>query len=141
MPKDQEQIRISRYLASYKLADLFLDTWPYNAGTTAADALWAGLPVLTMMGQSFASRVAASLLNAIELPELITNTQEQYEALAIDLALNPNKLTNIKNKLASNRFTTPLFDTPLFAKNLEAAYSEMYERYRTDLEPDHIVIS
>jgi predicted O-linked N-acetylglucosamine transferase (SPINDLY family) len=130
-----------QYLARYRVCDLFLDTFPYNAGTTASDALWTGLPVLTMMGQSFASRVAASLLNSIGLPELITNTQEEYEALAIDLALNPNKLTNIKNKLANNRFTTPLFDTPLFTQNLEAAYSEMYERYQTDLEPDHIVIA
>ena len=92
------------------------------------------------MGQSFASRVAASLLNAIELPELITNSQEEYEALAIDLALNPTKLTNIKNKLANNRFTTPLFDTPLFAQNLETAYIKMMERYQSDLEPDHISI-
>ena len=129
------------HLARHRLADLFLDTFPYNAHTTASDALWAGLPVLTRMGKSFASRVAASLLNAVGLPEIITSTQEEYEALAIDLALNPNKLTNIKNKLASNRFTTPLFDTPLFTQNLEAAYCEMYERYQTDLEPDHIVIS
>ena len=129
-----------QYLARYRVCDLFLDTFPYNAGTTASDALWTGLPVLTMMGQSFASRVAASLLNAIELPELITNTQEEYEALAIDLALNPTKLTNIKNKLANNRFTTPLFDTPLFAQNLETAYIKMMERYQSDLEPDHISI-
>jgi predicted O-linked N-acetylglucosamine transferase (SPINDLY family) len=93
-----------------------------------------------MMGQSFASRVAASLLGAIELPELITNTQEEYEALAIELAKNPKKLADIKLKLAKNRLTTPLFDTPLFTQNLEAAYSEMYERYQSDLKPDHIVI-
>jgi predicted O-linked N-acetylglucosamine transferase (SPINDLY family) len=128
------------YLARYRACDLFLDTFPYNAGTTASDALWAGLPTLTMMGKSFASRMAASLLNAIGLPELITNTQEEYEALAIELAMNPNKLTDIKNKLASNRLTTPLFDTPLFTKNLEVAYSKMYERYQDDLQPDHITI-
>jgi len=128
------------YLARYKACDLFLDTFPYNAGTTASDALWAGLPVLTLMGRSFASRVAASLLNAVGLPELITSTQEEYEALAIELALNPHKLADIKLKLAKNRLTTPLFDTPLFTKNLESAYTKMYERYQTDLEPDQIAI-
>jgi predicted O-linked N-acetylglucosamine transferase (SPINDLY family) len=92
------------------------------------------------MGQSFASRVAASLLNAICLPELIATSQEEYEALAIELALNPQKLAEIKLKLANNRLTTPLFDTPLFAKNLEAAYLKMYERYQADLQPDHISI-
>ncbi|QWD77731.1 glycosyltransferase family 41 protein [Polynucleobacter sp. MWH-Svant-W18] len=130
----------AEHLARHNQADLFLDTFPYNAHTTASDALWAGLPVLTMMGQSFASRVAASLLNAIDLPELITNTQEQYEALAIELARNPQKLTDIKLKLANNRLTTPLFDTPLFTKNLEAAYIKMYERYQADLQPEHISI-
>jgi predicted O-linked N-acetylglucosamine transferase (SPINDLY family) len=128
------------YLARYKACDLFLDTAPYNGGTTASDALWTGLPVLTLMGESFASRVAASLLNAIGLPELITNTQEEYEALAIELAIHPHKLADIKLKLAKNRLTTPLFDTPLFTKNLEAAYIKMYERYQDDLEPDHITI-
>ena len=129
------------HLSRYALADLFLDTHPYNAHTTALDSLKAGVPVLTLMGQSFASRVAASLLNAIGLPELITNTQEEYEALAIDLAMNPQKLTDIKLKLAKNRLTTPLFDTPLFTKNLEAAYIKMIEQYQADLEPEHISIT
>jgi predicted O-linked N-acetylglucosamine transferase (SPINDLY family) len=133
MPKEE-------YLARYQTCDLFLDTFPYNAGTTGSDALWAGLPILTLTGESFASRMAASLLNAIDLPELITSTQEEYEALAIELGLNPNKLADIKLKLANNRLTTPLFDTPLFAKNIEAAYIKMMERYQADLEPDHIVI-
>ena len=93
------------------------------------------------MGRSFASRMAASLLNAIGLPELITNTQEEYEALAIELAQNPQKLAEIKLKLTNNRLITPLFDTPLFTKNLEDAYIKMYERYQADLEPDHIVIT
>jgi predicted O-linked N-acetylglucosamine transferase (SPINDLY family) len=123
-----ERISTQDYLARYRVCDLFLDTFPYNAGTTASDALWTGLPVLTLMGQSFASRVAASLLNAIGLPELITNTQEEYEALAIELATNPQKLVEIKLKLVNNRMTTPLFDTPLFTKNLEAAYIKMHER-------------
>jgi predicted O-linked N-acetylglucosamine transferase (SPINDLY family) len=115
------------YLSRYRVCDLFLDTFPYNAGTTASDALWTGLPILTRMGRSFASRVAASLLNAIGLPELITSTQEEYEAFAIELAVNPNKLAEIKLKLANNRLTTPLFDTPLFTKNLEATYIKMYK--------------
>jgi predicted O-linked N-acetylglucosamine transferase (SPINDLY family) len=85
------------------------------------------------MGNSFASRVAASLLNAIGLPELITHTQEEYEALAIALANNPEKLAALKQKLASNRLTTPLFDTPQFTKDLERAYIQMYERYQADL--------
>ena len=136
-----ESIPVEEYLARYQICDLFLDTFPYNAGTTASDALWAGLPVLTRMGQSFASRMAASLLNAIGLSELITNTQEEYEALAIELALNPKKLADIKLKLAYNRLTTPLFDTPLFAKNLEAAYIKMMDRYRDDLQPDHFSIA
>ena len=135
-----ERLPIEEHLARHRQADLFLDTFPYNAHTTTSDALWVGLPVLTLMGQSFASRVAASLLNAIGLPELITNTQEEYEALAIELALNPHKLADIKVKLAKNRLATPLFDTPLFAKNLENAYIEMHGRYHAGLEPDHIVI-
>ena len=113
---------------------------PYNAHTTTLDALWAGLPVLTCMGESFASRVAASVLNAIELPELVTTTQEQYEAKAIELATNPAKLRAIKDKLERNRLTTALFDTPRFTKHIEAAYTQMYERYQTDLPPDHIYI-
>ena len=128
------------HLARHKVADLFLDTLPYNAHTTASDALWTGLPVLTCMGKSFASRVAASLLNAIELPELITTTQEQYEAKAIELATNPEKLKAIKHKLERNRFTTALFDTPRFTKHIQAAYKQMYERYQADLPPNNIYV-
>jgi len=129
------------HLARYALADIFLDTHPYNAHTTAVDSLKSGIPVLTLVGRSFASRVAASLLDAIGLPELITNTQEEYEALAIELATNPQKLVEIKLKLVNNRMTTPLFDTPLFTKNLEAAYIKMMDRYHKNLEPDHITIA
>jgi predicted O-linked N-acetylglucosamine transferase (SPINDLY family) len=136
-----DRVSLSEHLARHRQADLFLDTYPYNAHTTTSDALWAGLPVLTLMGRSFASRVAASLLNAIGLPELITTTQEEYEALAIDLALNSNKLTDIKNKLKANRLIAPLFDTPLFTKNIETAYIKMMERHQADLKPDHMVIS
>lgn len=128
------------YLARYKTVDLFLDTWPYNAGTTASDALWAGLPVLTLAGKSFANRVASSLLTAIGLPELIAYSQEQYETLAIELATNPLKLGNIANKLSLNRETAPLFDTPSFTRNIELAYSEMYERYKTEMPLDNIYV-
>ena len=131
---------LPEHLARHKAADLFLDTFHCNAHTTASDALWAGLPVLTCMGESFASRVAASLLYAIELPELVTKTQVDYEALAIDLATNQVKLKGIKDKLESNRLTTPLFNTALFTKHIEVAYTEMYERYQADLLPDHIYI-
>ena len=135
-----ERMPLSEHLARHRQADLFLDTFPYNAHTTTSDALWTGLPVLTLMGNSFASRVAASLLNAIGLPELISNSQEEYEALAIELASNPQKLIALKQKLASNRLTTPLFDTPQFTKGLEQAYIQMYERYQADLPPDHLVL-
>jgi len=135
-----EHIPADEYLARYRTCDLFLDTYPYNAGTTASDALWTGLPVLTLMGKSFASRVAGSLLNAIGLSQLITTNQEEYEALAVELAKSPQKLEIIKHKLANNRLTTPLFDAPLFAKNLEAVYIKMYERYQAGSQPDHISI-
>ena len=134
------RIPLPEHLARHKLADLFLDTLPYNAHTTASDALWAGLPVLTCLGETFAGRVGASLLNAIRLPELITTTPEAYEQMAIDLASHPEKMAVIKRKLADNRLTTPLFDTALFTKHIEAAYAAMYERYQAGLAPDHIVV-
>ena len=99
-----------------------------------------GLPVLTCLGDSFVSRVAASLLNSVNLPELITNSAEEYESLAIELATNPDKLKAIKEKLASNLSTAPLYDTKLFTKNLESAYTQMYERYYEGLKPDHIYV-
>jgi predicted O-linked N-acetylglucosamine transferase (SPINDLY family) len=135
------QMSVADHLARHRLADLFLDTLPYNAHTTASDALWAGLPVLTCRGQTFAGRVAASLLNAIHLPELITTTLEDYERMAIELASNAEKLARIRRKLADNRLTTPLFDTKRFAKNIEAAYTAMYERHHAGLTPEHIVIT
>jgi protein O-GlcNAc transferase len=128
----------SDHLARHRLADLFLDTLPYNAHTTASDALWAGLPVLTRTGETFAGRVATSLLNAIDLSELVTRTREEYENLAIKLATHPEKLALIKDKLARNRLTTPLFDTELFTRHIESAYKKMYERYQAGLPPDHI---
>jgi len=128
------------HLARHRLADLFLDTLPSNAHTTASDALWAGLPVLTCLGATFAGRVAASLLNAIGLPELITKTPETYEQMAIELATHPERLAVIKHKLAENRLTTPLFDTKLFTKHIEAAYTAMHERNQAGLAPDHIMV-
>ena len=117
------RVSMPEHLARQQLADLFLDTFPYNAHTSASDALWAGLPVLTCIGETFSGRVAASLLNAIRLPELITTTLEAYEQMAVDLAAYPEKLAAIKHKLAENRLTTPLFDTKLFTKHIEAAYA------------------
>jgi protein O-GlcNAc transferase len=129
---------IADHLARHRLADLFLDTLPYNAITTATDALWAGLPILTQIGGTFGGRVGASLLNAIGLTELITTTRDEYEKMAIDLATNRERLAAMTAKLAANRPTMPLFDTPLFTRSLEAAYKTMYERYQRGLPSDHI---
>jgi predicted O-linked N-acetylglucosamine transferase (SPINDLY family) len=126
------------HLARYRLADLFIDTLPYNAHTTACDSLWAGLPVLTCAGESFASRVAASLLTTIGLPELVTDSHEAYEALALELATHPDKLAAIRQKLADNRLTTPLFDTQRLARDMEKLFSTMYERYQNGLAPETI---
>ena len=131
---------LPEHLARQRVADLFLDTRPYNAHATALDALWAGLPVLTCLGEGFAGRVAASLLNAIELPELITVTPAQYENLAVQLAANPQHLQEIRQKLARNRLKTPLFDTKAFTRHLEAAYTKIHERYRANLPPEHIYV-
>jgi predicted O-linked N-acetylglucosamine transferase (SPINDLY family) len=135
------RLPVPEYLARYRTADLYLDTLPYNAGTTASDALWAGLPVLTRMGESFAARVAASLLHDIGLPELVTSTQEQYEATAIELASNPGRLAEIKDRLHRNRLEMPLFDTEGFTRHLENAYTQIYERYQADLSPEHIYVA
>ena len=134
-----ERLPLPEHLARHQLADLFLDTLPCNAHTTASDALWAGLPVLTCLGETFAGRVAASLLSAIGLPELVT-TEDAYEDMAIDLARHPEKLTLIKRTLAANRLTAPLFDTARFTGHIEAAYTAMHERHQAGLPPDHIVV-
>ena len=135
-----KRLSLPDHLARHGLADLFLDTLPYNAHTTASDALWAGLPVLTQMGETFAGRVAASLLKAVDLPELITATPQAYENLAIELANSPEKFAAIRQKLANNRLTTPLFDTKLITRHIEAGYTAMYERYQAGLPPDHIYV-
>jgi protein O-GlcNAc transferase len=129
------------HLARHALADLFLDTLPCNAHTTASDALWAGLPLLTCMGGAFSGRVAASLLNTIGLPELVTTTREDYERTAVELASSPEKLALVRAKLASNRSSAPLFDTKLFTQHLETAYRAMIDRYRANLDPDHIDVA
>jgi predicted O-linked N-acetylglucosamine transferase (SPINDLY family) len=129
------------HLARHRSADLFLDTLPYNAHTTASDALWSGLPVLTCTGEAFASRVAASLLSAAGLPELITTTPAEFEALAIAIASDRARIEQARAKLLANRPTAPLFDTPRFARHIEAAYAEMYERHLAGAPPDHIVVA
>ena len=126
------------YLARYRVVDLFLDTFPYNAGTTASDALWIGVPVLTMAGESFASRVASSILSAVELPELITYSTLEYEQKAIELAQDFSKLVEVKEKLLNNKNNTRLFDTPNFTSSLERAYSEIYSRYQKGLPVEHV---
>lgn len=133
MPPDE-------HLARHRCADLFLDTLPYNAHTTASDALWAGLPLLTCMGDTFAGRVAASLLGAIGLPELVTSSQTDYERLAIELATQPDRLAALRRKLADNRLTTPLFDTARFTRHLEQAYAAMHARRKAGQRPGHIVV-
>ena len=126
------------YLARYCSADLFLDTLPYNAGTTASDALWMGLPVITCCGDAFASRVAGSLMHAVGLAELITTTRSEYEQLAVALATDPQRLAKMREHLAGNRSRAPLFDTRRFAEDLEAAFVEIHERHCSGLPPEHI---
>jgi len=134
------RMELDAHLARHRLADLFLDTLPYNAHTTGSDALWAGLPVLTCMGKAFPGRVAASLLHAAGLPELVTHTLEEYEALALRLATNPPLLAGIKTKLARNRATYPLFDTDRFRRHIEAAYVTMWERVQRGEPPGNFAV-
>jgi protein O-GlcNAc transferase len=120
----------AEHLARHRLADLFLDTLPYNSHTTASDALWVGLPVLTCKGGAFAGRVAASLLHAVGVPELITANLEDYQTLALKLARDPALLAEIKAKLLRNRNTYPLFNTQRFARHIKAAYTTMWEAWQ-----------
>lgn len=130
----------AEHLARHCLADLLLDTVPCNAHTTASDALWAGVPVLTLMGDSFAGRVGASLLHAIGLDELITQSESAYETLAIALAADLGRLRTVRDKLRANRLTAPLFDTVRFVRHLEAAFEMMHARAQAGLPPDHIEV-
>jgi predicted O-linked N-acetylglucosamine transferase (SPINDLY family) len=130
----------SDHLARHALADLFLDTLPYNAHTTASDCLWTGLPLITCTGQTFPGRVASSLLMAIGLPELIVNNQQQYEDKAVWLARNPSQLQVIRQKMANNIDQHPLFNSTLFTHHLERAYSVMVERYHAGQAPQAFTV-
>jgi len=132
---------LAEHLARYRHADLVLDTFHYNAHTTTSDALWVGAPVLTCLGKTFAGSVAASLLTAHGVPELITQSVKSYQETAIDLALSTQKLAKIRNKIINNRDSHPLFDTTLYTKHLEALYIQMYKRHQNHLAPDHLVIN
>ncbi len=138
-------LALPEHLARHALADLFLDTLPYNAHTTASDALWTGLPLLTRIGETFAGRVAASLFRAMALPEpalreLITTSESDYEQRAVELAHSPARLQSLRRLLQQSRPAAPLFDTPTFIRHLEAAYTAIYDRYHAALPPDHIDI-
>jgi len=131
---------VDNHLARISLSGLFLDTFPYNAHTSAIDTLWAGVPIVTRMGRSFASRLAGSLLKSVGLDDLITKSVQEYEDLAVDLALNPEKLRNYRKLLEKNRHTHRLFNTKLYTENFEKALIQMYERNQAGLPPDHIVV-
>ncbi|WP_424631044.1 tetratricopeptide repeat protein [Bradyrhizobium sp. SYSU BS000235] len=131
---------LDEHLARYRAADLFLDTWPYNAHATASDALWAGLPVLTRAGEAFPSCVGASLVNAVGLDELITTTNDAYIAAATELAAQPDELAAMRHKLSVNRISGQLFDMSSYVKHIEAAYRAMYDRYLSGAGPEHIQI-
>lgn len=131
---------IDDHLARVQLGDLFLDTFPYNAHTSAIDSLWAGVPVITRMGDSFASRLAGSLVTTLGLTELIVPSVEAYEALAVELALNPKKLQAVRAKLNDKIKTSSLFNIKLYTKNFESALRAMYDRWHSGMEPDFIAI-
>jgi predicted O-linked N-acetylglucosamine transferase (SPINDLY family) len=137
LPRDE-------YLSRYFLADLFLDTFPYNAGTTASDALWMGLPILTLAGQSFVSRMAISLLKNLGSDllsrSLATFSIRQYESQAVEIALNSEKLMEIKTELSLRRTAAPLFDTRAFAGHLEVAFKLAWSRYGAGLPTEHLTV-
>ncbi len=132
---------LEQYLARFRAADLFLDTLPYNAGTTASDALWVGLPVLTVPGRAFAARMGASVLTAAGLPELIAADRADYERLAVGFARDPRRLEDVKRKLAANRRHCALFDSARFTRDIEALYRQMYDRRHAGLPPEHLFAS
>ena len=134
------RMQLQEHLARHRLADLFLDTIPCNAHTTTSDALWAGLPVLTCLGGAFAGRVAASLLRAADLPELVTHSLTEYEALALQLATEPDRLATLRTRLAEQRDSCALFDTERFRLHLESAYTTMVERHRQGLAPQSFAV-
>jgi protein O-GlcNAc transferase len=129
------RMKLDEHLARHGLADLFLDTLPYNAHTTASDALWAGLPILTCTGRTFPGRVAGSLLRTVGLPELVTSSLRDYETLALKLAGDKRLLHGFRERLLRNRLTTPLFDTGRFAGRIESAYRTMWQLWQDGEEP------
>jgi predicted O-linked N-acetylglucosamine transferase (SPINDLY family) len=131
---------LAEHLARHRCADLFVDTFHYNAHTTATDALWAGLPVVTRIGETFPGRVASSLLQAVGLPELVTATSAEYEALALKLARTPDHLAAVRRKLAANRLREPLFDTARWTRDVETLYHRMIERHRAGLLPEDLSV-
>jgi predicted O-linked N-acetylglucosamine transferase (SPINDLY family) len=135
------RLSYAEHLAALRLADLFLDTWHYNAHTTASDALWVGLPVLTCSGRTFAARVAGSLLHAIGLPELVTYSPDDYEAMAVKLAHEPGTLAELKQRLAANINTAPLFQTDLFTRHMETTFKTMWERHRRGEKPETFAVA
>jgi len=132
------RLSLADHLARHAHADLFLDTFVCNAHTTASDALWSGLPVLTRPGRSFAARVAASLVHAVGLPEMAVDTDADYQALALELATDPARLADIRSRLAANRSTAPLFDSELTTRMIERGYELAFDRWLAGGEPDHI---
>ena len=129
------------HLARQQLADLFVDTLPYNAHSTASDALWGGLPVLTCAGHTFAGRAAASLLHAVGLPELVTGNLDEYETLAFALATDRARLQAIRSKLAANRLAYPLFDTDRLRRHVEAAYTTMWDIWQGGENPRSFTVA
>ena len=143
---DQERIifssktTISEHLVRIKHADLFLDTFPYNAHTSCSDSIWAGVPVVTLEGKSFQSRVASSLLNTSRLNELIAKSEEEYIEKAVEIAKNKNQLASLKEKLVNFKDSNPLFDNILFTNNIERAYSIALEKYFKRENPEDIYL-
>jgi protein O-GlcNAc transferase len=136
-----ERIPMADHLARHRLADLFLDTFHYTGHSTAADALWAGLPLVTKLGQGFAARVGASLLDAAGLSGLVANSTEDYERLALELAENPQKLAALRESLEQSRTRAPLFDSESFARHIEEAYRQAYEHYLAGRGPQIIEVA
>jgi len=135
-----EKISPSKHLSRHQHADLFIDTFNYNAHTTASDALWSGLPLVTKVGNQFAARVAASLLDAVGMPELITKTEEDYEKLILEIAFNPKLLTELRLKLSKNKLKKPLFNTKIYTKHFESGLQQAYKIYCDGKEPEDIKV-
>jgi predicted O-linked N-acetylglucosamine transferase (SPINDLY family) len=133
------KLPLAKHIARLRVADMFLDTWPCNAHTTASEALWAGVPVLTVPGATFASRVAASLVTACGLPDLAAADEDDYVNLATALAQEPATLQGLKQHLDSQRMSLPLFDSDQYARDYEALLQRMFDREQAGLPPDHLL--